>query len=358
MWQELEALDKLEHPHIVRVLDLCEDFDHIYVVLELMRHGTLTQMLAKIQETKASFTERDCASLVYQILLSINFLHTQGMVHRDLKLDNIMVDIERIDDNQTKMVCKVTDFGFAVALDPDQKETLSLGTPLYMAPELVLRQPYAKSVDIWALGVIAFIILTGIPPHSGRGKQIIFDSICKNEVNLDLLTKYHAGGRLIKDFIRKCLAKKPEDRASAEDLLNDPWIKTMVIEEAVEDDMKIGVALNIYTSKRSTLLQSSVVAFLSRLKADDDELANLRKVFMDLNTSKTGKLTVDEIRSGTQHIKETFKLSLGKDADFEPDWEKLVKCIDVDGDGQVGFDEFVTAASNRYRLITGEGHLK
>ena len=132
----------------------------------------------------------------------------------------------------------------------------------------------------------------------------------------------------------------------------------MVNEEAVEDDKKIDVALNIYTSKRSTLLQSSVVAFLSRLKADDEELANLRKVFMDLNTSKTGKLTVDEIRSGTEHIKETFKLSLGKDADFEPDWEKLVKCIDVDGDGQVGFDEFVTAASNRYRLITGEGHLK
>ena len=65
MWQELEALDKLEHPHIVRVLDLCEDDNNIYVVAELMRHGTLTQMLAKIQETRASFTERDCANIVY-----------------------------------------------------------------------------------------------------------------------------------------------------------------------------------------------------------------------------------------------------------------------------------------------------
>ena len=191
MWQELETLDKMEHPHIVRVLDLCEDFDNIYVVLELMRHGTLTQMLAKIQETKASFTERDCASLVYQMLISINFLHNQNVVHRDLKLDNIMVDIERIDDNQTKMVCKITDFGFAKALDPDQEETLCLGTPLYMAPELVLKKPYGKSVDIWALGVIAHIILTGIPPHNGRTKQTIFDSICNLEPKLNLLTKYH-----------------------------------------------------------------------------------------------------------------------------------------------------------------------
>ena len=130
-----------------------------------------------------------------------------------------MVDLERIDDKQTTMVCKVTDFGFAKAMDPEQKETLSLGTPLYMAPELVLRKPYDSKVDIWALGVITHVILTGIPPHNGRGKQKIFQSICRDALNLDLLTKYHQGGRLIKDFLRKCLAKKPEDRATAEELL-------------------------------------------------------------------------------------------------------------------------------------------
>ena len=85
-----------------------------------------------------------------------------------------MVDLERIDSVHTQMVCKVTDFGFAKAMDPDQKETLSLGTPLYMAPELAMRKPYDSKVDIWALGVIVHIILTGIPPHNGRGKNKIF----------------------------------------------------------------------------------------------------------------------------------------------------------------------------------------
>lgn len=79
---------------------------------------------------------------------------------------------------------------------------------------------------------------------------------------------------------------------------------------------------------------------------------------MKLNTSKTGYLTVEEIRAGTDQIKGLFNLSLDKDKNFEPDWEKLVKCIDVDNDGKVGFDEFVTAASDRYRLIMGEGHLR
>lgn len=117
MIQELEALDKLEHPHIVHVIDLCEDQNSIYIVLELMLHGTLTQKLAKIGESRAPFTEQDAAKLIYQILLAINFLHKQNVVHRDLKLDNIMVDLEKIDETKTSMICKVTDFGFAKALE-------------------------------------------------------------------------------------------------------------------------------------------------------------------------------------------------------------------------------------------------
>ena len=342
----------------MRVLDLCEDANNIYVVLELMRHGTLTQMLAKIQENHLPFNERDCGNLIYQILLAMNFLHKQNVVHRDLKLDNIMIDLDRIDDNSTTMVCKVTDFGFAKALDPNQKETLSLGTPLYMSPELVLRKPYNTKVDIWALGVIVHVILTGIPPFNGRGKQKIFQSICKDALNLDLLTKYYQGGRLVKDFLRKCLAKNAEERATAEELLEHPWIKAMVIQEAVEEEMRIDIALNMYTFKRSSLLQSSVIAFLSRLKSDDEELAQLRKVFMQLNTSKTGYLTAEELRAGTENFKDTFKISLGKNSKYEPDWDKLVKCIDVDNDKKIGFDEFVTAASDRHRLIMGEGHLR
>ena len=88
---ELKTLDSHEHPHIVRVLDLCEDTKNIYIVSELIRHGTLEQNLERIKQTGASYTERDCANLILQILSAVNFLHCQGIVHRDLKLDNILV---------------------------------------------------------------------------------------------------------------------------------------------------------------------------------------------------------------------------------------------------------------------------
>ena len=81
-----------------------------------------------------------------------------------------MVDLERIDETSSKLVCKVTDFGFAKAMDPNQKETISLGTPLYMSPELARKKPYDSKVDIWALGVLTHIILTGEPPWTGKNK--------------------------------------------------------------------------------------------------------------------------------------------------------------------------------------------
>ena len=134
-----------------------------------MTNGNLAEMLRKIKEKGISFTESDAAHMIRQILLAINYLHSPdiNVTHRDLKLENIMVEIEKKADGTAEIICKVTDFGFAVAMDPSGKETLSLGTPSYMAPEIVLRKAYDKSVDIWALGVMVYVILTGMPPFRG-----------------------------------------------------------------------------------------------------------------------------------------------------------------------------------------------
>ena len=105
--------------------------------MELIIHGTLMQKLSTIKENQASLNEQDAAKIVYQILIALNFLHKQNVIHQNLKLENIMVDLERIDEEQTSLICKVTDFGYAKALEKDQKETLSFGVPIYMAPELV-----------------------------------------------------------------------------------------------------------------------------------------------------------------------------------------------------------------------------
>ena len=113
----------------------------------------------------------DCANIIIQILSAVNFLHCQGIVHRDLKLDNILVQLERLDDERTTMICKVTDFGFAQAIERNEKFDLFLGTPLYMAPVIYLKKAYDSKVDIWAIGVIAHILLSGIAPFPGHNKD-------------------------------------------------------------------------------------------------------------------------------------------------------------------------------------------
>ena len=132
----------------------------------------------------------------------------------------------------------------------------------------------------------------------------------------------------------------------------------MVAQESVNNEQTIDIALNIYTFKKASLLQSSVIAFLSRLKSDSEELNQLRKVFTELNTSQSGFLSAEELKAGTEKFKKSFARELGKNREYEPNWEKLIEYLDVDKDKKLGFDEFVTAATNRTRLITGEGYLR
>ena len=93
MKSELKVMEEIAHPYVCRVLDLCEDSQNYYIALELIPHGNLLQVLSQICKQRLSFTERDAASMIYQILLAVSYFHSINLVHRDLKLENIMVDV-------------------------------------------------------------------------------------------------------------------------------------------------------------------------------------------------------------------------------------------------------------------------
>jgi len=101
MKNELECLEALEHPHIVRVYELLEDNQNIYVVLELIEGGNLLETITKIQSQKLSFTERDAANIIYQVMLALNYMHTRRTMHRDLNLENLLVEFEKDEAGQT-----------------------------------------------------------------------------------------------------------------------------------------------------------------------------------------------------------------------------------------------------------------
>ena len=146
-------------------------------------------------------------------------MHKRNIVHRDMKPENVLLESKE----QEKMLCKITDFGFSKFFDPREGMSDTLGSPLYMAPEIIKKARYDHKVDIWSLGVMVYILLTGRPPFSGRSKQEIFLQVSSAAINYndpswDTLSKES------KNFVKRMLVRNPKQRASAEELLNDDWI--------------------------------------------------------------------------------------------------------------------------------------
>ena len=236
MKQELEVLEKTDHPHITRVFELLEDNRQYYVIMELVSGGNL---LEKVIEMK-SMTEPLAADIINQLLLSLNYMHSQGITHRDLKPENLLC--EPSDGKQINV--KLTDFGFACFYQKDQKLELSLGSPLYMAPELCAEEEYDQRVDVWSTGVIAYILLSGMPPFVGQSKDRIYSAIQHSEPSFKKEIWRQVSSNAI-DFIKKCLNKDFNKRPEVSDLLKHPWLKEMVIEKSVSSNLQLEVGANL-----------------------------------------------------------------------------------------------------------------
>jgi len=202
------------------------------------------------------------------------------MMHRDMKLENVMIDIVEVTKDESQMVCKITDFGFACMMDPARRSSLSIGTPIYMAPE-VLNKAYDVKADIWSVGVIAYIMLTGKQPFVGKDgdQNDLFTKIRYFSPDYEELERYNDDGMQVTDFIKKCLNRNPKQRWDAEELLAHKWFGTHVIDQHIPEEHLVSAKLNLLTFKQSSLFQSSIIAFLVGLKTGKEEQERMSKIF-------------------------------------------------------------------------------
>ena len=213
---EIDILKLCHHPNIVRLLDHLENLDYIFIIMEYIEGGTLGQYIKK---HNFNFTEHQAANIIYQIAQGVKYLHSYGIVHRDLKPDNIMIT-----QPNDLGVLKIMDFGLSKILSSQEKMVDGFGTLSYVAPEVLLRSPYNKEVDIWSLGVILYYILCGHLPFRGNKEIIIAEKIVNDELEFDE-EYWEMRSQKVKDLIEKCLRKNPEERISINEFLNHPWFK-------------------------------------------------------------------------------------------------------------------------------------
>ena len=213
---EIGILKLCHHPNIVRLLDHLENENYIFIVTEFIDGDTLHKYFKK---RKIVFTEAEACSIMVQIANGIKYLHKYGIVHRDLKPENIMITKQNGSD-----IIKIMDFGLSKIVSSQEKLVDGYGTLSYVSPEVLLRTPYNKEVDIWSLGIILFYMLCGHLPFKGSNQSIVADKIVNDELEFDE-EEWKNMSKDVKKLIAGCLIKEPEERITIEEFLNHPWIK-------------------------------------------------------------------------------------------------------------------------------------
>ncbi|CAN4091129.1 unnamed protein product [Withania somnifera] len=216
LYNEAKIMQLLSpNPHIVRIADVYEDDMYLDIVLELCNNSDLFRRL----ENQRVFSESDAVAVLVPLMEAIAHCHRLGVSHRDIKPDNILFN----DWNDLKLA----DFGSAQCFRSGELMTGVVGTPYYVAPEVLAGKNYNEKVDIWSAGVILYIMLAGIPPFYGDSTEEIFEAVLR--ANLRFPTRiFQSMSSAAKDLLRGMLCKDVSRRFSAEQVLRHPWITSDV----------------------------------------------------------------------------------------------------------------------------------
>lgn len=211
---EAKAMSFLSpHPNILQIMDAFEDADSCSIVLELCQPHTLLDRIA----AQGPLTEPHAASLLKQLLEAVAHCHAQGLAHRDIKPENILFD----EGNKLKL----SDFGSAEWLGEGSSMSGVVGTPYYVAPEVIMGREYDEKVDVWSSGVILYAMLAGFPPFYGESAPEIFESVLRANLRFPSLI-FSSVSAPAKDLLRKMISRDPSSRISAHQALRHPWILT------------------------------------------------------------------------------------------------------------------------------------
>lgn len=212
---EISIMKKSRHPNIVEYFDSYLKGDKLWVVMEYMDGGCLTEILEQFDNVK--LTEREIAYVCACTLRALGYIHSLHRIHRDIKSDNLLLN--------TRGEVKVADFGYAAQLTQQkQKRNTIVGTPYWMAPEVIRGQTYDTKVDMWSLGIMTMEMAEGEPPYMEFPPLRALFLITTKGIP-PLAHPEDFSGEM-QDFLSKCLDKVPDQRGDAHTLLQHPFIQS------------------------------------------------------------------------------------------------------------------------------------
>ena len=214
---ELYIMKICRHPYIIKLFDIYETNNKIYIVMEQCKKCNLFDYFI---DKNYKMKEDIVKEIIYELLSAIKYIHSLGIIHRDIKLDNILFS------NESKINIRLIDFGLSKILGPNEKSTDCCGTLAFAAPELLEEKPYTKSVDFWSLGIVTYFLLCGYLPFNGEIPEEVLIQI----IDASIPFKENIWKNIsveAKDFVEGLLKKNPAKRFNIEQILQHPWIKSL-----------------------------------------------------------------------------------------------------------------------------------
>jgi calcium/calmodulin-dependent protein kinase I len=217
---EIDILSSIAHDGVVRMLNIFDTEEILFIVMELMEGGELYEEIMK----RSLFSEKEASRIIKQVLDALVYLHAKNVVHRDLKLENLLLKKKVVGDSP--MQVKIADFGLSKLYSG--KMHTACGTPFYVAPDILMASDdddagYGPPVDMWAVGILTYILLSGRLPFSGDEDEELFRNILEAKI-IWKSPQFDTVSKSAKDFISHLIVLNPVDRFTAKSALLHPWI--------------------------------------------------------------------------------------------------------------------------------------
>lgn len=246
---EFAVLKSLNHGSILKFIDFFDQEDAYYLVMENMEGGDLFERIMQ----KQRYTEKDACGLAHFLLDAVAYMHSQGICHRDLKPQNLL--LKRKDDDED---IKIAGFGFACRVHTPQSLTKRCGTPTYVAPEILKNIPYDESADMWSVGVILYVLLSGRPPFVDENQTSLFEKIRIGEYSFDG-PEWLNVSEDAKDLIRHLLLVDPSRRWTAKQALQSKWLRE---DEGSLENIDLSMNLHEMRKRRTQKLKNVAKAIM------------------------------------------------------------------------------------------------
>ena len=336
---EITILKNLDHPDIVRITEFYNTDTSYFIISEYCKYGEL------FEQIKYEFSETQIAVMFRQILSGIAYLHSNNIIHRDLKLENILInDIEKsYSTNEDLFLLKIIDFGTAKIFDKNKRPRAVVGSIYYIAPEVILKK-YGKECDMWSLGVILYMFIVGHAPFDGKSNREIMEKI-KTGIFLKSEKRWKKASREVRDLINKLLIVEPEKRLTAFEALKHPWFKVSnsnILYNNISKEDVLNCISNLLNYTIKSKFEELVLAYIVHNLPRPKQAKSCIKLFKLANKNEDGKLLRTELRQTLLNF---------VSEEFLQNYDDIFSLLDGDNNGYIDYEEFLRATLDRSLLV-------